>query len=510
MPVRQGVALIILISAASLLEPQPLRPVAWSDLPAPIHHLLDARGVREDGFDADIERIRAQTRERLREGDFDHLVYYALQSTRITSRPPIEPALSARRFVKGLRPEERTRFLGVAGDGTDQTWLPELSRVPADARARLFALRDRVERREAAATASIRLTHFRDVLASSPPGPPRDRALLHAYMRAMRFLYQKEFVAGRSKEQVATLYETRGLSSDTAVEACYSVYIALAAAHGLDADWRARRVLVIGPGLDLAPRTDLIDLPEPQSYQPFLVADALLALGMADRDRLSVDAVDINPLVVDVLQRSTHPPPRPASQPQPQPIRLFLLTGIAENASTHFADDYRAYFTSLGHAIGVEEPWPPSTPVPQSASASASASASPSASASGSAQRLRKTLRIAPEFAQNLSARVGNIVTDRSPTPSAALYDIIIVTNVFPYLDDTELLLALANIASQLAPGGFLIHNEPRPLLLSTATTLGLPITQARTVLIATKANGQHLYDAIWLHRRSSTQNPQP
>jgi hypothetical protein len=486
MPVRQGVALILLISAASLLEPQPLRPVAWSDLPAPIQHLLDARGVREDGFDAYIERIRARTSERLREGDFDHLVYYALQSTRITSRPPIEPALSARNFVEGLASEERTRFLAEATDATDQTWLPDISRVPADARARLFALRDRVEQRDA--TASIRLTHFRDVLASSPPGAPRDTALLHAYMRAMRFLYQKEFVARQSKEEVATLYETRGLSSDTAVEATFGVYTALATAHGVDAAWRARRALVIGPGLDLAPRTDLIDLPEPQSYQPFLVADALLALGMADRDRLSVDAVDINPLVVDVLQRSTHPP-----QPQSQPIRLFLLTGIAENASTHFADDYRAYFTSLGHAIGVEEPWPFAA-----------------ASANASAQRLRKALRIAPELAQHLAARVGNIVTDRSPTPSAALYDIIIVTNVFPYLNDTELLLALANIASQLAPGGFLIHNEPRPLLFSTATALGLPITQARTVLIATKTNGQHLYDAIWLHRRGSTQNLQP
>ncbi len=482
MSVRLGAALAILLAAAPAV-----RPVAWSDLPAPIQHLLDARGVREDGFDAYIDRLRTQTSERLREGDFDHLVYYALQSTRITSRPPIEPALSAKSFVEGLPPEERTRFLAAATDQADQTWLPDTSHVPADARARLFALRDRVERRDAATAASLRLTHFRDVLASSPPGAPRDRALLHAYMRAMRFLYQKEFVVRQSKEEVATLYETRGLSSDTAVEACYSVYIALAAAHGLDPAWRARRVLVIGPGLDLAPRTDLIDLPEPQSYQPFLVADALLALGMADRDRLSVDAVDINPLVVDVLQRTTRPPP--------QPIRLFLMTGIAENATTHFADDYRAYFTSLGHAIGVavEEPRP-----------------SANASANDSAQRLRKTLRIAPELAQNLSARIGNIVTDRTPTPSAAPYDIIIVTNVFPYLNDSELLLALSNIASQLAPNAFLIHNEPRPLLLSTATALGLPIAQARTVLIATKTNGQHLYDAIWLHRRSGTQNLQP
>src|SRR5689334_12857480 len=133
MSVRLGAALAILLAAAPAI-----RPVAWSDLPAPIQRLLDARGVREDGFDAYIERVRAQTRERLREGDFDHLVYYALQSTRITSRAPIEPALSAKGFVEGLLPEERTRYLAETPDQTDQTdqtghtdktWLPDTSRV---------------------------------------------------------------------------------------------------------------------------------------------------------------------------------------------------------------------------------------------------------------------------------------------------------------------------------------------------------------------------------------------
>jgi len=72
-------------------------------------------------------------------------------------------------------------------------------------------------------------------------------------------------------------------------------------------------------------------------------------------------------------------------------------------------------------------------------------------------------------------------------------------------LDDKELLLALSNVASQLAPGGFLIHNEPRPLLVSTAGSIGLPISQARSVLIATKSNGRHLYDTIWLHRKDAS-----
>ena len=48
---------------------------------------------------------------------------------------------------------------------------------------------------------------------------------------------------------------------------------------------------------------------------------------------------------------------------------------------------------------------------------------------------------------------------------STRRYDLIVVTNVFPYLSDSELLLAMSNIARMLNPGGILIHNEPRPVL---------------------------------------------
>ena len=53
-----------------------------------------------------------------------------------------------------------------------------------------------------------------------------------------------------------------------------------------------------------------------------------------------------------------------------------------------------------------------------------------------------------------------------------------------------------------LAPGGALIHNEPRPLLQSTAASIGLPAVHARSVLIATVPGGKDLYDAIWIHQK--------
>jgi hypothetical protein len=37
----------------------------------------------------------------MREGEFDHLVYYVLQSKSFTSVKPVEPALSAAQYVAG-------------------------------------------------------------------------------------------------------------------------------------------------------------------------------------------------------------------------------------------------------------------------------------------------------------------------------------------------------------------------------------------------------------------------
>ena len=40
------------------------------------------------------------------------------------------------------------------------------------------------------------------------------------------------------------------------------------------------------------------------------------------------------------------------------------------------------------------------------------------------------------------------------------VHDLIVVTNVFPYLSDVDLVLALTNMSRMLARGGTLLHNE--------------------------------------------------
>ena len=77
----------------------------------------------------------------------------------------------------------------------------------------------------------------------------------------------------------------------------------------------------------------------------------------------------------------------------------------------------------------------------------------------------------------------------------------IVVTNVFPYLSDAELLLAISNIAGMMNPGGVLIHNEPRPVLADALHALRMPLLHSRSAVVATVEGAAPLYDSAWIHR---------
>ena len=76
------------------------RDVTWSDLPDGVQQALASRKIVADAFPSWVKDIRAANETRLRDGNYDHLIHYALQSTRVTTLPPIEPALSAKAFVE--------------------------------------------------------------------------------------------------------------------------------------------------------------------------------------------------------------------------------------------------------------------------------------------------------------------------------------------------------------------------------------------------------------------------
>lgn len=410
-----------------------------------------------------LDRLEQETASRVRQGEFEHLVHYALQSRWFTRRFPLEPALSAREYVEAMPAGVRERFL--AGD---PSLSPRPEWLPRRVEERIGDLLRRLQepRRES----DERWRYFSRLVASDkrPPG----ELLRSEYARTMRFLYRKEFLSrevatATQADFVAALYRTRAHSTDTQLEAGYGIDVALAS---LGARPRIERVLLVGPGHDLAPRTGFLDALPPQSLQPWTLADSLIRHGLADLSRLQIHAVDINPRVVDHLRRLGE---------RPGPIRLDLVTGLAERNGVGFTADFRDYFRRLGSGIGVAvaRELPPSL-----------------------AGHLGKQVEVDSRVRRVLTVGQLNIIAERyDPSPR---FDLIVVTNVFPYFEtEVELPLAVANLAAMMAPGGRLIHNELGMMGESVFSAVGLPIEQVRTLLIAS-APDRPLYDGVVIHRK--------
>ena len=435
------------------------RRIAWPDV-APFHAALQARGVTATSFDTDIERLHQENLRRVREGDLDHLIFYVLQSEKITRLPAIEPAISARTLVERLDPAARQAFLR-AEPGVRPG-------VPSEVKARIRAALRALD----APRTDARLIYFRAVVESAfADRASRQRALEQEYLRVMRFVYRKEFVAQRAAtpaDSVAELYRHRGLSTDTAIEAGYVVYLGLGVLKGLQPDRPIRRVLILGPGLDLAPRTAMQETAAPASYQPWAVIDALVSLGLSRMGELQVVGADINPRVVQHLREASRRPPT-----------LTLTSEVREGASVSFTRDFRDYFSDLGSAL--------------------SDRGRPAAGRAADGH-LRKTVVVATPAAQVLGAEQLDIVTERL----TGRFDLVIATNILPYFDDQQLALVLSNISAMLEPGGVFLHNEPRGTLADLTTAAGLPFQQSRHAVIATvKGAAAPLFDSVFLHLRS-------
>jgi hypothetical protein len=449
------VPLVIALAAMGMgmsLIDQGSRRVEYSDLTPEIERRLAAAGITKQNLAAYLGRVEKDTEQRVIEGNREHLIYYALQSRRFTNRTAIEPAVSARRFVEALPERERARLLA------DPAYLPS-AKWPHDERTRLTDLLAAL----ATPSEDSRLAILKGVAGQAATVD----AFFGDYARVARFLYLKEFSPSRDATTVARLYQTRAHSTDTQIEAGFSVYTGLAILHALDPSFRLTRVLIVGPGLDLAPRTDLIDAADPQSYQPLAVADALLALSLAPANDLRIHAIDVNPLVVQAVQHAAR-----------DGFTWHLFSGIGETPARPFSTDYREYLQRLGRAIG-EQLQPPAN--------------------LRANRHYRHSIAVRPSVARQMSAERLNVITDR--LTGEPRFDLIVVTNVFPYFDNPQLALAMANIAAMLRPRGYLLHNEPREGLREVAGSLGLPVIQTRSAIVA-ESPSQPLYDVVWLHQK--------
>jgi len=396
----QTVSAALLCAGAAVITAQSTakRDITLHDLPS----TLQSSFPDFDAFRAAIER---NTTARLKEGENDHLIFYLLQSTRFTSEARIEPALSAKLFE-------------------------ETGRIPADVIRRISDFLS------APAGQDERLDYLRSSLHLT-----REQ-ISSEYERAMRSLYRKEFAPGKSDP--AAWYQTRGHSSDTQIEANYAVWSALQVLRSIYPDWRVRNALIIGPGLDFAPRTDLFD-EAPQSYQPYALADAVLGLKFAASPDWRIHCVDINPRVVSFLNAR-----------KPQNLQLHSKTGD---------EGYAEYFAQLGRAIG---------------------------------DRRGSTIAVREDVLNQISASLLNIITERLTQPK---FDLIVVTNVLLYFNTKELALALCNIDAMLKPGGFVIANDLNPDIDEYTAALGMKPVQARTIRIRDSTRVP-LFDSFAIYRK--------
>ena len=199
--------------------------------------------------------------------------------------------------------------------------------------------------------------------------------------------------------------------------------------------------------------------------------DALVSLGLARFDDLAVVAADINPRVVSHLRRAHDAPPT-----------LNLVSEIRDSETVTLSAEYRDYFAGLGRAIA--------------------GAGSPPVSGRPIDGHLHSTVRVGPSAARALEAETLDIVTERLDGKS---FDLVVATNILPYFDDGELMLAMTNVSAMLAPGGVFLHNEARPVLDEITTALGLPFEQSRHVVIANvRGAAAPLFDSVWLHRKTT------
>lgn len=234
-----------------------------------------------------------------------------------------------------------------------------------------------------------------------------------------------------------TAFRERGISSDTSILVNYAIEQALLVmkTDGLLTAEVIERVGIVGPGLDFTDKDGGFDFYPQQSIQPFAVIDALVGLGLARADQLTVTTFDVNPRITQHLEAARQ---RTAGG---TPYRLVFPLDAGRPWHQPLID----YWARLGGQIGSE---------------AGEVVAPPNA---GEVQA--RAVDIRPDVVSSINSLDLNIIVQRLASPESPSFDLLIATDVLIYYDLFEQSLALANIAAMLGTGGiFLTNNAVFPL----------------------------------------------
>jgi hypothetical protein len=391
----------ILDAIPSAQLPAGLRPKAPSQL--------------ESDWAAWVSARDREIRARLAAGDEDSVFNLVLFGTTFTRRPPLTErdiaAASAGRVTTDVVRSRIEDFIDALSSPAGNERL-EFARVVADRQSIDVAAPDARQR-------------LRQWLAAGT-------ARVVAEYGSQADLVRTQAVSDLSR---STLFQDRGLSSDTSIYPGFGVEQTLAVLLKNDvlAAGSVRRVGIVGPGLDFVDKRQGLDVYPVQTIQPFAVIDSVLRFGLARPGQVRVTTFDVSPRVNHHLEAAGRRAEAGEAYVLNLPRRLDLFP---------WSRYLVAYWEQLGDRIGTAAP--------------------PVAVSIATADRVRmRAVRVRPDVVQAIAAEDLDIVLQRmSPLAAGDLFDLIVATNVLVYYDVFEQSLALANVAAMLRPGGVFLSNQ--------------------------------------------------
>lgn len=364
-----------------------------------------------------VARRDAEIRRRLDRGDEDSLINFLLFGVTFTHQPRVtERDLDARladsAAVVGRRIEDM-----IAG-----------SVLPGE---------------------NERLQFVRDILARKGinPGTADGREQGRRYFAegVKAFIEEREAIANRAVmvatkalqeptvglSEGTTLFQNRGLSSDTTIFIDFAIQSALEAieSHDLLPAGGIRRVAIVGPGLDFADKREGYDFYPLQTTQPFAVVDSLLRLGLASQDGVRLTTLDLSPRINRHLDVA-HDRARAGT-----PYVLQLPRETTYEWNPLLVKYWEQFGDRIGESVPAVEP-PPGIQI--------------------------RAVRIRPAVVESIAPQDLNIVLQRlDPLSDEERFDLIIATNILVYYDVFEQSLALSNVTRMLRPGALFLTNTP-------------------------------------------------